>query len=103
MMSLFIMMGSMIPVLALELWGLMLIVTSVTAHWDETRCPQCNYDLRGRRANSLRCPECGCSLSGREPAPSITRNQPRFWYGTVLMILGGGLFALAILLASAWI
>src|SRR5687767_11134507 len=68
------------------LYGFFLIVTSVTAHYDQMICSNCGYDLR-RRTNSDVCPECGGKFTKAELR--IDRRPGRMIAGVCVVGLSG--------------
>ena len=83
---------------ALAIYSMSLIITSVTARWDEPLCPQCGYDLRGSNQRDGRCPECGCVRVAGDRKPYIERNFKRGLLGLLLLIIScvGYLFTVVV-------
>ena len=67
-------------------YGFYLIATSVTAHYDQTVCSKCGYDLRGRRTSSI-CPECGGEFTQAELR--IERRPLKMLAGICVVALSG--------------
>ncbi|MCA9242681.1 MAG: hypothetical protein KDA32_01905 [Phycisphaerales bacterium] len=43
----------------------------------DTRCPRCEYDLRGQSANLIRCPECGLTCSRADAEETYSQQTKR--------------------------
>jgi hypothetical protein len=78
--------------------GLFCIFTSVTAVWNEQRCPNCEYDLRGRPVASLRCPECGYALQAKTNSSYVRRSRHRFLVGVGYLLAAGTVLLLSLFL-----
>ena len=80
-------------------YGFYLIAISVTAHYDQTICSKCGYDLRGSRASNI-CPECGGEFTQAELR--ILRRPLKMLAGICVVALSGigfvaGVYLLVIL------
>jgi len=95
-MNLLIMLVGLVLTVAIGGYGSWLIISSVTAHWNQLRCSDCGYDLRARSQDATRCPECG---HNQRQGTYIERRPWRAFLGLGLIAVAGAAFFLAFMLA----